>query len=49
MNRVVHLTIREDDDIQRVLKNFCKTYALNDGTKRDLESQINEYIAQIAS
>jgi len=43
------LTIREDDDMQRVLKNFCKTYALNEGTKRDLEGQINDYITQIGS
>ena len=43
------MTIREDDDIQRVIKTFCKTYALNEGTKRNLEAQIHDYIAQLSS
>jgi hypothetical protein len=43
----VHLTLRQGDDIRRVTKNFCKTYALNEGTRRKLESQIDEYLASM--
>jgi hypothetical protein len=45
-NRVVHLTIREGDDIQKIIRGFCKSYALNEATRRKLDMEINDYLSQ---
>ena len=42
--RVVHLTIRDGDDINKVAGNFCKTYALNASTKSKLLDQLRQYL-----
>ena len=38
LHRVVHLTLREGDDMRRVTKNFCKTYSINEATRTKLEN-----------
>ena len=46
MDRTAHLTIREGDDIRKIARNFCKTYSLNEATRRTLEDQLMNYLSR---
>jgi hypothetical protein len=37
IHRTGHIQVRDGDDVTQLARNFCKTYSLNDVTKKRLE------------
>lgn len=44
--RTGHITIRDGDDVTKLARNFCKTYSLNEATRKRLELQLSQYMIE---